>query len=397
MKIAAIDVHQIELPYAGGTYQLSAGREYSSFDATVVRIETACGIEGWGESTPFGATYINAHARGARAGIDEIAPLLLGRDPRMVERIGDVMDGALVGHNHAKAALDIACWDILGKSVNLPVHALLGGSTGQPLPVISSIHTGTPENMRQRVAAHRAQGYRGHSVKIGASEAEGGPALDAARIEASLADREPGEYFLVDANGGLTVETALRLLALLPANLDFVLEAPCATWRETLSLRARCSVPIALDELVQHDSDLILAIREDAADGFGLKVSKAGGLTPARRQRDIARAAGLSMSVQDTVGSDISFAALMHLGHSVPERMLRCVLDVRGMVSLKTADILVHKTSAGLQLGDAPGLGVAVDRSVMGEPVATYRPDRKQRAKRWRSGRISQPDGSAPE
>ena len=120
----------MDLPYSGGTYHLSGGRTYNSFDATFACITNDTGIEGWGESTPFGATYVGAHALGARAGITEIAPHLLGRDPRQVERINDVMDEVLIGHNHAKSALDIACWDVFGKSVGLPVCELLGCSTG---------------------------------------------------------------------------------------------------------------------------------------------------------------------------------------------------------------------------------------------------------------------------
>jgi cis-L-3-hydroxyproline dehydratase len=112
MKLAQIDVFQIDLPYSGGVYLLSGGREYRSFDATIVRIRTDTGIEGWGESTPFGSTYIASHARGVRAGIAEIAPNLLGLDPRRSDRINDTMDMALVGHEHAKTALDVACWDV---------------------------------------------------------------------------------------------------------------------------------------------------------------------------------------------------------------------------------------------------------------------------------------------
>ena len=74
MKITSISVFQVDLPFSGGTYLLSGGREYSEFDATVLRIETDDGVNGWGESTPFGATYVAAHARGVRAGIAEIAP-----------------------------------------------------------------------------------------------------------------------------------------------------------------------------------------------------------------------------------------------------------------------------------------------------------------------------------
>jgi len=372
MKITRIELYQVDLPYAGGVYHLSGGREYRSFDATMVRILTDTGLEGWGESTPFGSTYIASHALGARAGIAEIAPHLLGRDPRQVDRIYDAMDHALVGHNHAKSAIDLACWDLFGKSVGLPVCELLGGSTGKRLPVISSIHAEAPEAMRANVARHRELGYLGHSIKIGALDSEGGPVLDAERIKASLADQKPGEFFIVDANGGLTPELALRVLRLLPEGLDFVLEAPCKTWRETKSLRRRCEVPIFLDEMVQQDEDLVLAVSEDLADGFGLKISKAGGLTRGRRHRDIGVAAGLTMSVQETVGSTIAFAAIAHLGATVPERHLRCILDTRDMVAITTADFDAPIIDGGVLVPNSPGLGIRVHQNVLGQPLQVW-------------------------
>lgn len=373
MKITKIELFQVDLPYSGGVYRLSGGREYTSFDASIVRITADDGTQGWGESTPFGSTYIAAHALGTRAGITELAPHLLGRDPRQVDRINDVMDEALLGHNHAKTALDVACWDLFGKSTGLPVYDLLGGNTGAPLPMISSIYAGAPEDMRRRVAEHRAQGYLGHSIKIGALDHEGGPALDAERIAACLADRRPGEFFLVDANGGLLAETALRMLRLLPPGLDFVLESPCASWRETMSLRSRCPYPIILDELGQHDEDIVFASANDVADGLGLKISKAGGLTRGRRQRDICRAAGMTVSVQDTVGSSIAFAAIMHLGATVPQRLLRCILNCEDMVTLKTADVPVTRLDGGTILPPtAPGLGIDVNLDLLGAPVAVW-------------------------
>lgn len=167
MRIARIDVFRVELSYSGGTYLLSGGREYRSFDATVVRITTDDGLEGWGESTPFGATWVAAHALGVRAGIAEIAPAVLGLDPRRVDRVNDAMDAALVGRAHAKTPIDVACWDLFGKAVGMPVCELLGGSTGMKLPLISSVYAGDPEDMRGRVADYRERGYLGHSVKIG--------------------------------------------------------------------------------------------------------------------------------------------------------------------------------------------------------------------------------------
>lgn len=226
--------------------------------------------------------------------------------------------------------------------------------------------------MRDRVAEHRAAGYRGHSIKIGATEAEGGPALDAARIAESLADAEPGEYFIVDANGGLTVEHTLRMLRLLPDGLDFALEAPCATWRETVALRRQTDVPIILDELADSEAAIIDMVAENAGDGIGLKVSKNGGLTACRRQRDIAVAAGFTMSVQDTVGSDIAFAAVLHLGQTVPRKLLRCVLDVRGMVAVTTATIDGLDPGQPMVAPDTPGLGVTPDLAILGAPVRTF-------------------------
>lgn len=367
LKIERIDVFQADLPYSGGVYLLSGGREYRSFDGTFVRITTQTGIEGWGESTPFGSTYIASHALGVRSGIAEIAPSLIGLDPRRVDRINDAMDAALVGHEHAKTALDVACWDILGKSVDLPVCELLGGRTGVKMPVISSIYMGDPDDMRKRVAAHRTMGYIGHSVKVGDE-----PEIDAARIAASLADKRPGEFFIVDANGGMTVETALRTLRLLPRGLDFVLEAPCATWRECVSLRRRTDVPLIFDELATSDASIVQLIADDAAEGIGLKISKNGGLTKGRRHRDICLAAGYTISVQETTGSDVAFAAIVHMGQTVPERNLRCLLESRDMVSIKTADGAFEVRDGRIVAPDAPGLGITPRLDVLGKPVASY-------------------------
>ena len=119
LKITQIDVYQVDLPFSGGIYHLSGGRSYTTFDATIVRITTNAGIEGWGESTPFGANYIAAHALGVRAGIAEMASHLINLDPRQLDRINETMDLLLVGHGHAKTAIDVACWDVFEKWVRI--------------------------------------------------------------------------------------------------------------------------------------------------------------------------------------------------------------------------------------------------------------------------------------
>lgn len=223
LKITNIDVFQVDLPYSGGVCHLSGGRAITRFDATFVRITTDNGIEGWGESTPFDQ-YIASHAGGIRAAIAEIAPKLIGLDPRKVDRINDSMDAALLGNESAKSAIDIACWDIFGKWAGMPVCDLLGGRTDTQLPVLVSLPVADAEGTRRYVSASRAAGYTGFSVKVGSD-----PVANAVQIQAALENQKPGEHFLVDANGGMVVESAVRMLKLLPGGLDFVLEASCAT------------------------------------------------------------------------------------------------------------------------------------------------------------------------
>ena len=371
MQISQIDLYSVELPYAGGVYHLSGGRSYTSFTAHLVAMKTACGWIGWGETTPFGSDYIAAHPAGIVAAISEMAPGLLGCDPRLTDALMDKMDTSLRGHLSAKAALDIAAWDIFGKATGMACCDLLGGRRTPYLPLISSIPTDTPEKMRANIAAHRAKGYKGHSIKVGAQESEGGPALDAARLRASVADRAYGELYLADANGGMSVESALRFLKLVP-DIDFIFEAPVASWRETLALRARTNQTLMLDELAQDDADIALILSENAADGFGLKITKNGGLTHARRQRDIAIAGGLTLSVQDTVGSTLSFAAILHMGHSVPSSLLRCVLDVRDMVTRPLGHFAAVHSADGWQAPDLPGLGVEMDTHNLPAPIASW-------------------------
>ncbi|WP_254443467.1 enolase C-terminal domain-like protein [Ruegeria atlantica] len=137
-------------------------------------------------------------------------------------------------------------------------------------------------------------------------------------------------------------------------------------------MRQRCDVPIIIDELAQQDQDITQIVSQDIADGIGLKISMASGLTRGRRHRDICRSAGLTISVQDTVGSAIAFAWTVHLGATVPERYLRCILDCRDMVTLKTAELDAPVEHGGVLPPKAPGLGITVDGSVLGEPTVSW-------------------------
>lgn len=221
--------------------------------------------------------------------------------------------------------------------------------------------------MRALVEEYKVKASRGFSVKIG-----GDPVVDAPRIVEAFKDKKPDEWFVVDANGGFTVEGALRMLRLLPDGLDFSFEAPCQTWRDCLSLRRRTNIPIIQDELAVTETSMIQMIADDAGEGINLKVQKFGGLTKARRVRDLSIAAGYVMSVQETCGSDIGFAPLLHLAQTIPEKSLRCVLASRDMLSVATADGPFDIVDGWITAPTVPGLGTTPRMDVLGEPVASY-------------------------
>ena len=139
MKIKRISVYQVDLPLHEGRYAWSGGKSVSVFDSTVVRVETDTGLAGHGEVCPLGPAYLPAYAAGARAGLREIAPGLIGADPRELAVLNRRMDALLQGHPYVKTALDIACWDILGQAAGLPVCVLLGGRFGADVGLYRAI------------------------------------------------------------------------------------------------------------------------------------------------------------------------------------------------------------------------------------------------------------------
>src|SRR5580698_2560232 len=127
MRIKRIAAWQVDLPLHEGSYKWSGGKAVTVFDSTILRIETDEGLVGHGEVCPLGPFYLPAYGAGARAGIAELGPHLLGHDPTELGRLNRSMDAALQGHAYVKSAIDMACWDLLGQATGLPLCKLLGG------------------------------------------------------------------------------------------------------------------------------------------------------------------------------------------------------------------------------------------------------------------------------
>jgi L-alanine-DL-glutamate epimerase-like enolase superfamily enzyme len=181
----------------------------------------------------------------------------------------------------------------------------------------------------------------------------------------------PGETYQIDVNRGWTLDTALQVLSEVKGT-NLTIEQPCATYRECLALKRHIDLPLMLDEIVSTPEDLLRVIRDDAADALNLKIARVGGLTKARRLRDICAEAGLALTIQDTGGADVAFAGVVQLAQSTPQRVLRSLWNPRELADRTLADGAPEAAAGAVQASAAPGLGVTVREDALGEPVAVY-------------------------
>ena len=363
MRITKISAYRVDLPLHEGSYNWSGGKSVSVFDSTVVRIETDAGLVGHGEVCPLGPFYLPSYAAGARAGIAELAPGLIGLDPRELDAFNRYMDALLKGHPYVKSALDMACWDILGQAAGLPLCTLLGGRFGEDGILYRAISQEAPEAMAARVAGYRAEGYRRFQLKVG-----GDPDTDIARIHAVAEQLETGDVLIADANTGWLPHQAMRVVRAV-RDLDVYIEQPCLSYEECLSVRRHCDQPFVLDESVDGIEMLLRGHADKAMDAVNLKISKLGGLTRARQARDLCVSMGLAVTIEDSWGGDIVTAAIAHLYHSTPEPFRFTATDFNSYVTVSIAEGAPKRLAGRMAASDAPGLGISPRMEVLGDPV----------------------------
>ncbi len=367
MKITRISVYHVDLPLEH-PYWLSGGRlKFDMLDATLVKIDTDAGIIGWGEGTPWGHTYVAAHGPGIRAGIDTMAPFVMGLDPRRVLDVERAMDSSLPGHLYAKSPIDMACWDIAGQAAGMPIADLMGGGSRTPRPIASSVGAKTVEETRAVIDRYRQRGYIAHSVKIG-----GDIVRDIARVRDVEDIRRDGEIILYDVNRGWTRQQALRVMSA-THDLSVMFEQPCETLDDIAAISGKHAAPVSVDEALVNLQDATRIARDGLAEIFGIKLNRVGGLTKAARMRDVALAHGIDMFVMATGGSVLADTEALHLAATIPDANCHAVWACQDMLTVDIAGGRGPRNVDGhLHLPEVPGLGVHPDEDTLGDPVATY-------------------------
>jgi L-alanine-DL-glutamate epimerase-like enolase superfamily enzyme len=366
VKISAIKVYRVDLPLVEGRYSWSEGKFVEVFDSTVVELITDDGLSGFGEVCPLGPFYLPAFGDGARAGIGELAPTLLRQDPIALGPINQLMDRALLGHPYVKSAVDMACWDLLGKVTGKSVCDLMGGKFGDAVALYRAISQRPADEMAENVAGHRTDGYTKFQLKVGSR-----PSEDIDRIRAVAEVLTDGEILVADANTGWRVDDAARVVNSV-RDIDVYIEQPCRSYEHCLTIRRRTSLPFILDENIDGIDALLRGHHDGAMDVINLKISKVGGLSKARQIRDLCVSLNIPMTIEDSWGGDIITAAIAHLAHSTPESLRFSATDFNSYVSVRNATGAPQRKAGRMIASDLPGLGIEPNMDALGKPVAEY-------------------------
>ncbi len=332
-------------------------REKSS--NTIVKIETDEGIEGFGEAT-FAHFFAGETRDSAKSTIDKcLAPALIGMDPMNILSLVDKMDWVIAGNPFAKAAVEMALWDIKGKALNVPVYSLLGGFRRKSIPVAQSISTAAVSEMVEQALEHVHQGFKTLKIYCGRETPEDD--LERIRQIRKTVGKEINLY--VELNQRWSFKTTFGLLSDLEELGILFLEQPIPghLQNEIRILRERSSIPIALDESIFSPEDVALAKEHGSADIVNIYVLKAGGVLNAKKALDVSEAVGLDCFVGSFNELGISTMAGAHLSATISKLIYPCYLVGP---TLYAEDILVeplHIQDGSFHLSDSPGLGIQVD------------------------------------
>jgi cis-L-3-hydroxyproline dehydratase len=365
VKISRVTGWSIHLPYAEGVYRMSGNRVTTGMDAVVVRVVTDDGTIGLGESGVVGVTFDAQNQAGQIAGITTLAPAILGLDPRRPEAVHRAMNASMTGHPYVKSPIDIAVWDVAARSAGVPLWARLGGDGPEDTPLYRPVQGATPDDCVAKAHERLAQGYRRLQVKVGDD-----PIVDAQRVLAVRDAVGPDVAIYADANCGFSLSSARRFVRALGSDgAGVFLEQPCATIADCAHLRASWSGPMVMDENITSLAALLEAHRVGVADGVTVKLTRVGGITPARTIRDAAVELGIGVTVEDASGCDLADATFAHMNASTPARLRVHSVDFDSWVTVRHVTGPKPRTGSFLRpSADAVGLGMALDESVLGAP-----------------------------
>ena len=358
MIVSSVEVIPVRLPLREPF--VVAYASYPDTRSVLVRVTTHDGREGWGEATPDPNVTGETWSGTAETLRHDLAPALIGCDPRNREAALHLLDARVEGVPAAKAALDIAIHDLTARTLGVPLWQLLGGRSRETLSISRVISMGDPEAMAATAARHVESGFRTVKVKVGDGEAA---QRDAQRVAAVRDAVGPNIAIKVDANQGWrTPGVAIAAIRAMAPSNPLYIEQPVAWWdMEGLAeVRHQTGATIMIDEGCHGPRDMLRVLALHAADLVNIKLMKTGGLLNALKLNAIAEAGGIPAQLGTMVESSIASAAGLHLATALAN--IRSV-EMGGplMLAEDVGDARSWYEHDAVTVPDAPGLGIEID------------------------------------
>jgi L-alanine-DL-glutamate epimerase-like enolase superfamily enzyme len=355
MKIVKAEIYVVEFPLKEPF--IISYATYPHMAAVIVKLETDTGLIGYGEAVP------DEHVTGEQVnGTYEIlknvlVPAVIGQNPFDIEKIHFLMNSEIARNPAAKAAIDIACYDLMGKASGQPVYNLIGGRAHDNLQYPKVLSIEAPEIMAEKAKLAMEQGFSSLKLKVGGPDSS----MDIKRIYAVREAVGPDMPIRIDVNQGWkTAGHAIQVINQLDgAGLTWI-EQPIRMGdiRGLADVRRKTATPIMADETVQTMEDVLEIIRLEAADYINIKLMKSGGIFPAVQMAKAAEGAGIIAQIGSMVESSVGSAAGYH-----------AVMSRRNIQTAELTGPLLFSEEIGdldfqlpyVLLSDKPGLGIEVD------------------------------------
>ena len=382
MKITSVHATWVHVPIPPARQHTSDFGTIASFDSVIVKIDADAGLVGWGEAKAGVGSAASAYGLAAIINRD-LAPLLVAEDPRDVGRLWEVMyntprEGYALDRGHvlpqlgrrgltisAIAGVDLALWDILGKSLGAPVWRLLGGHRAERMPAYASGGWADEASIGEQLLGYVKQGgFRAVKMRVGVMDGE--PHRSAARVRAARRALGPDVKLMADAHGTWTVAEAKAFCRMVEDQDLYWLEEP-VTADDKIGLaevRHASAVPISTgeSEFTRHDFREIAELR--AADVLQPDLAIAGGITEGLRIAALASAYNLRLAPHLWSGAPAFAAGLALAASQSAGFILEYSLGANPMLHE-----LVHEkfpvVDGQIEIPDRPGLGITVDEDFL--------------------------------
>jgi muconate cycloisomerase len=340
----------------------------------IVRVETDKGIVGYGEATvlkEWGGSHMRYYGESYRTVqhmiLDYLAPGLEGEDPFDIEKIHFRMDRIVKGHPYAKAAIDMALYDIMGKALGVPVYDLLGGLYRREVPLCHSISLLPPDEAETEAKVVIEEGFKAIKIKVGLD-----PRRDLETVRRVRKAVGPAIKLVIDGNQGYTTpKMAIKVIKEMePYNLTFA-EQPVEGVDAMAQVAQAVDTPIMHDEGAWTPQDVLEIAFKRAGEVISLYTTKPGGLFNAKKVAAVCETVGFPCNVNGSGETGVGNTANLHLAASTKVVTLPSVIPVtvvEGNRPIKMTyylDDIVKESfeyrDGSLVVSDAPGLGIELD------------------------------------